>query len=433
MGSEWKAMKLGDVGEFRNGVNFNRSQEGSGIPIVKVKDFGEAFWVPDSGLDELNPKEIYIPDSLMLDLGDTIIIRSNGNIELVGRSLYFNGSSKPVTFSGFCIRFRPNNERIFPRFAAYFIRSPYCRQRFSSYGSGTGIQNLNQDILSQVPLLLPPLPEQRAIAQILGSLDDKIELNRRMNTTLEEMARAIFQSWFVDFDPVRAKAAGRASAGLDAATAALFPDAFEVVDGREVPRGWELSSLDQIATYLNGLALQKFPPEGDDFLPVIKIAQMRKGHTRDSDKASINIPSQYVVHDGDVLFSWSGSLEVVIWCGGRGALNQHLFKVSSELYPKWFYYLWTRHHLPEFQFIAASKVTTMGHIQRHHLTQASVVVPSSGVLLVADQILSPLIDQIIEINLQSRTLIELRDALLPRLISGELRVRDVEHLVEDKL
>jgi len=312
-----------------------------------------------------------------------------------------------------------------------FIWQEFNRELVAS-ASGSKILHTAPGRIENFRFPLPPLPAQHAIAQILGSLDDKIELNRRMNATLEELAQAIFQSWFVDFDPVRAKAAGRAPVGLDAATAALFPASFEEREGRIVPRGWEITGLDQIATFLNGLALQKFPTEGEAFLPVIKIAQMRKGHTDDSDRASPDIPGAYIVEDGDVLFSWSGSLEVVLWCGGHGALNQHLFKVTSNLYPKWFYYLWTRHHLPEFQFIAAGKVTTMGHIQRYHLTEASVTLPSLPIMAVAEQTFGPLINQLIENNLQSRTLVTLRDALLPQLMSGELRVRDAERLVEEQ-
>jgi len=190
-----------------------------------------------------------------------------------------------------------------------------------SMNADSAVPGLNREAAHTRKIRVPPLAEQRAIAHILGSLDDKIELNRRMNETLEAMARALFQSWFVDFDPVRAKAEGRQPAGMDAATAALFPDSFEQSELGEVPRGWRIVPLDRVATFLNGLALQKFPPQGDRYLPVIKIAQLRQGSTEGSDRASADLVPAYVVDDGDLLFSWSGSLEVAIWCGGRGALN----------------------------------------------------------------------------------------------------------------
>ena len=133
-----------------------------------------------------------------------------------------------------------------------------------------------------------------------------------------------------------------------------------------------------------------------------------------------------MVYDGDVLFSWSGSLEVEIWCGGKGALNQHLFKVSSDEYPKWFYYLWTKHHLANFREIAAGKANTMGHIHRHHLVEAKVITPSPKLLAEMSAVILPVMDRAIECMLQIKTLTELRDTLLPRLMSGKLRIPDLE-------
>jgi len=267
---------------------------------------------------------------------------------------------------------------------------------------------------------IPPLPEQRAIAAVLGTLDDKIELNRRMNATLEAMARALFQTWFVDFDPVRAKLDGRTPVGLDTATAALIPENLDETSIGYVPRGWAVRSLDETADYLNGLALQKYPPGDGPTLPVIKIAQLRKGDSLGADRCSADLPHNFVVRDGDVLFSWSGSLEVELWCGGPGALNQHLFKVTSTEFPRWFYYLWTLYHLEEFRVIAAGKATTMGHIQRGHLTAAKVLIPPRTLLEAMTQTMSPLIDQIVANRIQSRTLASLRDTLLPKLLSGEV-------------
>ena len=278
-------------------------------------------------------------------------------------------------------------------------------------------------------LHLPQLLEQRAIAHILGTLDDKIELNRRMNETLEEMARAIFKSWFVDFDPVRAKAEGR-DPGLPKHIADLFPDSFEDSELGEIPAGWSVEPLDQIAQFLNGLALQKYPPEGNEYLPAIKIAELRKGVTESSGRASIAVPPQYIVENGDLLFSWSGSLEVQLWTWGRGAMNQHLFKVSSDRYPKWFYYYWIKKHLLQFRMIAADKATTMGHIKRHHLTDALTIVPPNPALEMMSETMEPLVNKMLNNDLESRTLASLRDALLPRLISGELRVPDAERMVK---
>lgn len=331
-------------------------------------------------------------------------------------------------------------------FAYYLTISERVRNYCISQMTGTsGRQRVPTSALSHLPVLLPPLPQQRAIACILGSLDDKIELNRRMNRTLEEMARAIFKSWFIDFEPVRAKAAVRrqhpnwsddqvsraACPNLKPEIARLFPDSFENSELGEMPRGWRARSLDEIARFLNGLALQRFPAEDGNFLPVIKIAQLRAGNTVGADRASARLDPKYIVRDGDILFSWSGSLECVLWAGGSGALNQHLFKVTSTEYPKWLCYFAVHQHLDEFRQIAASKATTMGHIQRHHLAAAKTPVPANAELLSAmDALLGPIFESLWRREVMSRTLESVRDTLLPKLLSGELRIKDAEKFLK---
>ena len=196
--------------------------------------------------------------------------------------------------------------------------------------TGTTIKHLTGKAIEELDIPLPPKPEQESIANTLRSRDDKIELNRQTNETLEALARALFKDWFVDFGPTRTKAEGGAPY-LAPELWALFPDA---LDDEDKPVGWEVRPLDEIARFLNGLALQKYPASGDEYLPVIKIAELRSGITEKSGKASLDVPPDYVVRDGDVLFSWSGSLVQLVWTGGKGALNQHLFKVTSDTYER---------------------------------------------------------------------------------------------------
>lgn len=327
------------------------------------------------------------------------------------------------------------SEKTSPGFVQYLLRSHKYRSWIVGSATGTTVKHTSPGRIESFVTCVPPVEEQCAIAHILGTLDDKIELNRRQNETLEAMARAMFKAWFVDFEPVRAKMEGRwqrgqSLPGLPADLYDIFPDRLVESELGEIPEGWELRSLDSIANYLNGLALQKFPPESDDeFLPVIKIAQLRAGNTNGADRASTRIKSEYVVVDGDVLFSWSGSLEVEVWNGGRGALNQHLFKVTSDKVPKWFYFFATRHHLQKFREIAADKATTMGHIQRKHLTDAKIAVAPQGDTKKLDAAIAPLFDQMVRNSQQSRSLAQLRDTLLPKLISGELRVLHAERIV----
>jgi type I restriction enzyme, S subunit len=313
-----------------------------------------------------------------------------------------------------------------PAFLYYALTAakPKLLSSVEAAGHGTGV--LPTDKLSGLEILRLATVDQAAIAQILSSLDDKIELNRRTNQTLEAMARALFKDWFVDFGPVHAKMEGQA--------AYLAKDLWNTFPTKlvaSIPETWDRIPLDQAANFLNGLALQKFPPTGFSDLPAIKIADLRAGFPRGDAWATGEIPASYVINDGDVIFSWSGSLIQRIWTGGKGALNQHLFKVTSDRFPKWFYYLWVDYHLPEFQRIAAAKATTMGHIQRHHLRAATVVVPSASVLASANTVLAPMLEAMIENDLESKRLSSMRDSLLPMLISGELRIKDPQRFIEE--
>ena len=231
----------------------------------------------------------------------------------------------------------------------------------------------------------------------------------------------------MEFRPTRAKAEGRAPY-LAPELWGLFPEAR---DNDGLPSGWKSKPLDKIAKFLNGLALQKFPAvDPQDSLPVIKIAELRGGISKKSDRTSRGIPKKYVVRDGDFLFSWSGSLMAKFWTDGDGALNQHLFKVTSDRYPTWFFSQWVHHHLDEFQAIAASKATTMGHIQRGHLRSATTLCPPDQVISKLGETIRPLVEQSIANELESRMLARTRDFLLPKLMSGEVRLREAENIVE---
>ncbi len=310
-----------------------------------------------------------------------------------------------------------------PSYIYWLLQTPqyraYCRNH------ATGTTNLG---LSREDFLAFPVPEiNRTRELIFTSLDNierKIEHNRRTAQKLEELAHAIFRAWFIDFEPVKAKAAGRKSfPSMPQPVFDALPTSFTDTELGPVPEGWEVKPLASVATFLNGLALQKFPPRGDGTdLPVIKIAQLRKGSTEGAGLANSDIDEKYVIDDRDLVFSWSGTLEAEFWFGGKGALNQHLFKVTSEDFPSWLCLLWIRQHLPWFRQIASSKATTMGHIKREHLKEAKVIVPQESVLVEADKTIGTLYDLHAQANIESRKLARMRDYLLPKLLSGEVRV-----------
>lgn len=323
---------------------------------------------------------------------------------------------------------RSNGVNIHPPFLRWLTRGEEWWEQVSAFNNvGAVFDSLRCADIPKFELPVPPKDEQRAIAHILGTLDDKIEVNRRMNETMEATAKTLFRAFFIDYVPVATRAEGQSSR-IHQQLADLFPESFEESSIGEIPSGWKIKGLDELAGFLNGLALQKYPPDGDHSMPVIKIAQLRAGSTLGADRCGTSLPEEFVIHDGDILFSWSGSLECVLWAGGKGGLNQHIFKVTSDRYPRWLCYLAIHVHLNEFRHIAAGKATTMGHIQRHHLSDAKLAVPSRQVIEAMDAILSPMIESLWKREVESRTLVSLRDTLLPKLISGELRVKDAERI-----
>ena len=397
------------MGQSPPSSSYNLS--GVGLPFFQgVRDFG--YRHPSARIFCSSPTRIANPGDILFSVRAPI-----GRVNVAETTI--------ATGRGIAI-IRANNPAN-SRYIEYFLKS---KENYWDLleGSGSVFGNATKSDLSKLLIPWPDMDVAReAIGCILGSLDDKIELNRQMCKTLEDTAQAIFKSWFIDFDPVHAKAEGKQPKGMNPAIAALFPDSFD--DSHLIPKGWSLDGLDSLGTFLNGLALQKYPPTDDEWLPAIKIAQLRTNDTRNADKVSSSIGKEYIVKDGDILFSWSGSLECVLWSGGKGALNQHLFKVTSTDYPKWFVYFWIHHHLPEFRHIAAGKATTMGHIQRHHLKEAKVIIPSSNILEIANRIIDPLFENIVIRSLESKQLEYIRDLLLPQLISGSLRVSDAENII----
>ncbi len=178
---------------------------------------------------------------------------------------------------------------------------------------------------------------------------------------------------------------------------------------------WSVSNLTSIAEYTNGLAMQKYRPKNKDYLPVIKIKELSQGCIdSNTEQADPLIDSKYIIDDGDIIFSWSGTLMVKIWCGGKGGLNQHLFKVTSSNYSKWFIYLWTKYHLNKFQNIAKGKAVTMGHIKREDLTKSLVYIPSGVLFEKYDKLIEPLFNKIIDSHICIRKLNELKDLYLKK-------------------
>ena len=385
---EWKECKLKDIVEINPTESLKK-----GTVAKKI------------GMDVLQPYCRAIPSfsfepytgGTKFKNGDTIMARITPCLENGKTAMVNILDDNEIGFgSTEYIVFRAKNNITDPYFIYYLVTSDCIRNpAIKSMVGSSGRQRVQTDVVANLSINLPPLPTQQKIAAILSSLDDKIELNNKINTNLEQQAQAFFKNWFVDFEPF----------------------------GGKMPEEWKVGKLSDIADYLNGLAMQKFRPlEDEEGLPVLKIKELRQGCYDESSElcSPSKVRPEYIIHDGDVIFSWSGSLLVDIWCGGTCGLNQHLFKVTSQTYEKWFYYLWTKHHLDKFIFLAADKATTMGHIKREELDKAEVVIPDDKTYQNLTSVIKPFIDEIINNRIENRKLSQIRDGLLPKLMNGEI-------------
>ena len=281
------------------------------------------------------------------------------------------------------------NEDIDKEYLYWIMRTREYQGYIVGSASGTSIMHTSPSRIENYTCLIPQLKEQKIISEILNSLDDKVSLLHRQNKTIEQLAQTLFIQWFIT----------------------------------KTKDEWKEKSLSEIANFLNGLACQKFPPKNDiDKLPVLKIKDLKGGISDSSDWATTDIKPEYIIEGGDVIFAWSASLIVKIWDGEKCILNQHLFKVTSDDYPKWFYYQWCKYHLDKFIAIAQAHATTMGHIKRKDLDNAMCIVPTDDEMKVMDEQMMPLMQKMENNSKQIKTLENMRDTLLPKLMGGEVRV-----------
>ena len=332
-----------------------------------------------------SPSNIPSGSAIAYQLGDVLI----SNIRPYFQKIWQANCDGACSADVLCIR---ANEKADCKYLYYLL----SQQKFFDYvmsgAKGCKMPRGDKSQIMQWQISLPPLAEQKRIADILSAIDDKIELNRRINANLEQQAQALFDEYFIHN-------IGKLG-------------------------NYSTASLTEIAQFLNGLAMQKFrPKDGKDGIPVLKIKELGQGKCdASSDLCSSFIPKEYIINNGDIVFSWSGTLLVDIWCSGICGLNQHLFKVSPLNYPKWLIYFWTKYHLSNFIRIAQDKAVTMGHIKRGDLDAAKVIIPSAESLNELDKIMSPMLQSIISNRIENNNLSTLRDTLLPKLMSGEITV-----------
>lgn len=386
-------MRLGDCGK----TNLHTYSDKEKWSLIRYLDTGS---ITEGRIDEIQtlyPGVDKIPSRARrkASVGDILFSTVRPNQKHYG--IIEAGTENLLVSTGFTV-VTVDTTIVDPYFIYYYLTQSSVIESLQAIAeqSTSTYPSIKPSDIEDIELDLPELETQKKIGSTLRMLDRKIALNEEINDNLYAQAKAIFDNHFINIDAI--------------------------------PAGWRKGNLLDIANYLNGLAMQKFRPQGHEIgLPVLKIKELRQGSCDDSSElCSLSIKPEYIIHNGDVVFSWSGSLLVDIWCGGTCGLNQHLFKVTSDVYDKWFYYLWTAHHLARFIAIAADKATTMGHIKREELAKAEVLIPCEEDYTSFNSIMQPIFELIISNRIESRKLAALRNELLPKLMTGEIDVSDVQ-------
>ena len=450
----WQTVTVGEISEvIGGGTPSSKVDEywGGSIPWLTPKDLsGYDFRRVKSGKRNITDSGLANSSARLLPK-NTVLVTSRapiGYVALANNEIATNQGFKSLIL----------NDGYDPDFFYYLIK--HNVPTLEAVSSGTTFKEISGKAFKQIKFNVPPLPEQKAIAHILGSLDDKIELNRRMNETLEAMAQALFKSWFVNFDPVidNALAAGNTipdelkekaaiRQGLDDKRKSLpndirrlFPSEFAYTEEMGwIPKGWSIQSLYEIATFINGAAYKNFDfTDEPEALPIVKIAEIKNGISSQTKFTKTILADKYRISNGDILFSWSGnpdtSIDTFIWTGGDAWLNQHIFKVlPKNNKEKSLVYYQLRILKTKFSEIARNKQTTgLGHVTAQDMKNMYITKCPSAILSLFNNSADLLLDRyylnLMDIKNQSK----IQDALLSRLLSGEIRAPNFDSVYGGK-
>ena len=403
--------------KITDGSHYSPVAVESGYPMFSVKDMEEfGFSYTDVKLISEDDFQKMCENDCVPQKNDVLVAKDGSYLK---EAFVCMETKKEAILSSIAI-FRPNIKLVNPYYLAYLFKTPNV-YNYVTNGcvSGTALPRIVLKAFKQIEVFIPSLKQQNNVVSVLSSLDDKIALNKKINAKLEAMAKRLYDYWFVQFDfPNEEGKPYKSSGGKMEYNATLK---------RDIPAGWEVGNLYEIADYINGLACQNYRPQDEEiFLPVIKIKEMHEGITSDTEKVSATIPEKYIIFDGDILFSWSATLEVMIWTGGKGGLNQHIFKVVPKSYfTKEYVFQQLSSYIVNFQKMAEARKTTMGHITSDHINQSRIVIPPKEVINAFSEKILPIFNYQLTIQKEIQKLTKLRDRLLPLLMNGQVEVEGI--------
>ena len=438
---EWRITELGSSldGGTRNGIYKPKEFHGSGDKIVNM---GELFAHPR--LFAVPMKRVELSEEerkrFSLQVGDLLFARRSVVAEGAGKCSVVCEVNEPTTFESSIIRARPNPNIANSMYLYYLFCSPFGAYSLDTILRQVAVAGITGKDLMKLIIPLPPIRTQFAIANILGTLDDKIELNRQMNQTLEAIARTIFNPWFVNFDPVRAKMEGRQPYGMDAKTAALFPNSFEDSPLGKIPEGWEIKSIESICSIVSRGVTPKYQEGSGRFIINQRVnrGSMLDWNSLKELSPDVIVPPEKFAARYDVLVNCLGEgtlgrVHIYVGESGKYAVDQHM-SICRANTPNIAFYLYHilsgeegQHQIEQLK--TGSTGMTMFNISR--LRSFPVLMPSEELVNSYGLIVLPLWERANNNEEENRTLATLRDTLLPKLLSGEIRVKEAENLVEE--
>jgi type I restriction enzyme S subunit len=459
MGGKWPIVPLGKLYDFRSGLSKPSSAFGSGYSFLSFKDVFYNYFVPEN-LTELVNSTTRERESCSVRKGDVFLTRTSETMEELGMSCVALRDYEDATFNGFTKRLRPKSGvQIVPEYAGFYFRSWRFRCEVTAMSTMSTRASLNNEMLERLTMSLPSVDEQFVIGHILKRFDDKIELNRQMNRTLEKMAQAIFKSWFIDFDPVvwNAVQAGKPVPQRFAETAArywadqyaghpglpkeivdLFPDSFVESELGLIPEGWGVVRLLDIASLLSGgtpkTSEENYWGGKIKWASAKDVSQCSSRYLIDTERniteAGLNNSSTKIIPKGSVVVVARGAT-CGRWCvlGEDIAMNQTCYALAPNI-PEQLVFL--RQLVPAViaNLVLQAHGSVFDTITTRTFKTARVVLPPDNLIRALSDVLLPIEQRVLGNIYESRTLTNLRDTLLPKLISGELPLADAERFIE---
>lgn len=427
---DWKGKTIGDVCKLVAGSAFNIDYQGrlnGDIQFIKVSDLnlkGNERWITRAN-NWVTYHDIEKIQAKIHPIGSTVFAK-------IGVALSYNRRrqlTRPTIIDNNMMAAIPETSVVDPEYLFYLL----CTIDFNLIASGTALPYINKSDIERIEFDSPPLSEQRAIAYVLSTLDGKIELNRRMNETLEGIARALFKSWFIDFDPVRAKSEGRQPFGMDEETAALFPDQFEDSELGEIPKGWKIGAIQdyydilggttpstKVARYWGG-SIPFATPKDLSTISSSYLVSTERSITEDG----LSQIGSGIIRKGSFLLSSRAPIGYMAFNDVDVTINQGIIAAASKssLSPSYIYF-WSSFNMEYIKSVANG--STFLEVSKGSFKKLKMLAPPSELVKIFNSHVDQLLSAILNNEKENRTLIELRDSLLPKLISGEIRVNGIE-------